>query len=104
MAYGSFAGSDGYVSGFQPSREATEEMGGLASKKFETGASLASNTLASQAQMRAQKYLADAQVEAAQIQAAAANDPLKLGLGLLGQVGGAFTGGLGISAGKKWFA
>lgn len=108
MAYGSFASSDGLVGGFTPSREGVDALGGTAAKKYETGAVLAGNTLASQAQLRAQKYLADAQVEAAQIQADAANDPLKLGLGLLGQVGGAFAGGfgggIGKAAGAKWFA
>ena len=108
MAYGSFAGLDGYIGGFQPSREGADALGGMAAKKYETGAALAGNALASQAQLRAQKYLADAQVEAAQIQADAANDPLKLGLGLLWQVGGAFAGGFGGSIGKaagaKWFA
>ena len=107
MAFGSFAGLDGFVGGFEPSREGANALGGVAAKKYDTGAQLAGSSLASQAQMRAQKYLADAQVEAAQIQADAANDPLKLGLGLLGQVGGAFAGGFGGSIGKaagaSWF-
>lgn len=107
MAYGSLANTDGYVGGFQPSTSGMDALGGTAAKKYETSSALASNSLASKAQLRAQQYLADAQVEAAQIQADAANDPLRLGLGLLGQVGGAFAGGfgggLGKAAGAKWF-
>lgn len=91
---------DGFIGGFEPSREGADALGGVAAKKYDTGAQLAGTSLASQAQMRAQKYLADAQVEAAQVQAKAANDPLKLGMSLLGEVGGAFAGGVGGGIGK----
>jgi hypothetical protein len=103
MAYGSFAGLDGYIGGFQPSKEGTDALGGMAAKKYETGAALAGNALASLAYSRAQKRLADAQVEAAQIQANAANDPLRLGLGVLGTVGAAFVNPIGKGLSEKMF-
>ncbi len=91
---------DGLVGGFDPSREGADALGGVAAKKYDTGAQLVGNSLASQAHLRAQKYLADSQVEAAQIRADAENNPLKLGLGLVGQVAGAFAGGVGGGIGK----
>ena len=103
MAFGSFSGMDGLVGGFDPSREGADALGGVAAKKYDTGAQLVGNSLASQAHLRAQKYLADSQVEAAQIRADAENNPLKLGLGLVGQVAGAFVNPIGKAAGASLF-
>jgi hypothetical protein len=87
---------DGLEGGFEPSREGADALGGVAAKKYDTSAQLVGNSLASQAHLRAQKYLADSQVEAAQIRADAAKNPLGEILTLVGKVGGAAAGNPGL--------
>jgi hypothetical protein len=94
MAYGSYAGMDGVVPGFRASDEGTASLGEIAGSKYGTQAALTGNVLASTAQMRAQKYLADKQLEAAQVQADAMNSPMQLIGGALG-LGGSLLGAAG---------
>jgi hypothetical protein len=108
MAYGSYAGLEGLTSGFKPSDDASDALGGIAKDKYGIQGTIASDSLRSLAQMRAQKYTADKQLEAAQIQADAMNSPQQIIGGIVGDVlggfAGGFGGGVGAAAGKKWFA
>ncbi|NDD45931.1 MAG: hypothetical protein EBZ24_11125, partial [Synechococcaceae bacterium WB9_4xB_025] len=69
MAYGSYTGFDGMVPGFKASDEGSSTLGDIAGSKYASQTALTGNVLQSTAQMRAQKYLADKQLEAAQVQA-----------------------------------
>jgi hypothetical protein len=107
MAFGSFGSAMGPVSGFSMSTEGSSKLGGIDRDKYATESAMASSSLQSMAQMRAQKYMADKQLEAAQAQADAMNSPGRLITGMLGQIGagfaGGFGGGLGKAAGASWF-
>lgn len=107
MAFGSFDSAMSPVSGFSMSTEGASKLGNIDREKYAAESALASSSLQSMAQLRAQKYMADKQLEAAQVQAEAANSPGRLITGMLGQIGagfaGGFGGGLGKAAGSAWF-
>lgn len=107
MAFGSFGSATEPVAGFSMSTEGSSRLGNIEREKYAADSAMASNSLQSMAQYRAQKYLADKQLEAAQVQADAMNSPGRLITGMLGQIGagfaGGFGGGLGKAAGSAWF-
>jgi len=107
MAFGSFGSGTEPVPGFSVSTQGLSRLGDIDREKYAAESSMATNSLQSMAQYRAQKYLADKQLEAAQVQAEAANSPGRLITGMLGQIGagfaGGFGGGLGKAAGSAWF-
>lgn len=105
MAYGIGDGFTGLTQGFQPSTEGASLLGGLMAEKNATNTGLAASATQANAYWRSQKYAADKQLEAAQTMAAAQKkNPLTDILGGVLSAGvGAFTGGLGTAAGKKWF-
>lgn len=104
MAFGGYGTSLSPVAGFEASSSGLQALSGIDREKFSAEADMATGALSSKVQLEGQKALARAQQYAADKQYEAATNPGRLFAGVVGDVLGGFTGGLGAAAGKKWLA
>jgi hypothetical protein len=108
MAYGSF-GDISMVPGYDSVRSdaGSAALGNQPKEESAMVGTLAGQALQANAYLRAQRYQADAAKAAAETAARAANNPLRLITGVLGQGLSGLTGGFGTAVGKaagaKWF-